>query len=59
MLSRSPIGVEAINDIALLDTVAKHKSFYYRSNTAKMEYKKCYHNLIDFELLHIMSERNN
>ena len=35
MLSRSPIGTEAIKDIALLDTVAKHKSFYYRSNAAK------------------------
>ena len=34
MLSRSPIGTEAINDITLLDTVVKHKSFYYRSNAA-------------------------
>jgi hypothetical protein len=40
MLSRSPIGAEAINDIALLDTVAKHKSFYYRSNAAKYDEAK-------------------
>jgi hypothetical protein len=40
MLSRSPIGVEAINDIALLDTVSKHKSFYYRSNAAKYDEAK-------------------
>ena len=40
MLSRSSIGVEAINDIALLDTVAKHKSFYYRSNAAKYDEAK-------------------
>jgi len=37
MLSRSPIGVEAIKDLALLDTVAKHKAFYYRSNAAKYD----------------------
>jgi len=35
MLSRSQIGKEAINDMNLLDIVAKHKSFYYRSNAAK------------------------
>ena len=40
MLSRSPVGVEAINDTALLDTVAKHKSFYYRSNAAKYDEAK-------------------
>jgi hypothetical protein len=40
MLSRSPIGVEAMKDIALLDTVAKHKSFYYRSNAAKYDEAK-------------------
>lgn len=40
MLSRSPIGAEAINDITLLDTVAKHKSFYYRSNAAKYDEAK-------------------
>jgi len=40
MLKRSPIGIEAINDIALLNTVAKHKSFYYRSNAAKYDEAK-------------------
>ena len=40
MLSRSHIGEDAINDIALLDTVAKHKSFYYRSNSAKYDEAK-------------------
>jgi hypothetical protein len=40
MLSRSPIGVEATSDITLLDTVAKHKSFYYRSNAAKYDEAK-------------------
>lgn len=40
MLSRSPIGIESINDMALLDTVAKHKSFYYRSNAAKYDEAK-------------------
>jgi len=40
MLSRSPIGEEVVNDIALLDTVAKHKSFYYRSNAAKYDKAK-------------------
>ena len=40
MLNRSPIGKEAINDIALLNTVAKHKSFYYRSNAAKYDEAK-------------------
>ena len=35
MLGRSSIGTEAIKDLALLDTVAKHKAFYYRSNAAK------------------------
>lgn len=35
MLSRSPIGVEAMKDLDLLDTVAKHKAFYYRSSAAK------------------------
>jgi len=37
MLSRSSIGKEAINDLSLLDTVAKHKAFYYRSNAAKYD----------------------
>ena len=40
MLSRSPIGVEAMKDLALLDTVAKHKAFYYRSNAAKYDEAK-------------------
>jgi len=40
MLSRSPIGVEAMQDLALLDTVAKHKAFYYRSNAAKYDEAK-------------------
>ena len=40
MLSRSPIGAEAMKDLALLDTVAKHKAFYYRSNAAKYDEAK-------------------
>jgi len=40
MLSRSPIGVEAMKDLTLLDTVAKHKAFYYRSNAAKYDEAK-------------------
>ncbi|WP_373035582.1 nucleotidyl transferase AbiEii/AbiGii toxin family protein [Sulfurimonas sp.] len=40
MLSRSSIGVEAMKDLALLDTVAKHKAFYYRSNAAKYDEAK-------------------
>jgi len=40
MLSRSSIGQEALNDLALLDTVAKHKAFYYRSNAAKYDEAK-------------------
>lgn len=40
MLSRSPIGIEAMKDLALLDTVAKHKSFYYRLNAAKYDEAK-------------------
>ncbi len=40
MLSRSPIGIEAMKDLALLDTVAKHKAFYYRSNAAKYDEAK-------------------
>jgi len=34
MLNRSTIGQE---DLELLDTVAKHKIFYYRSNAAKYD----------------------
>ena len=40
MLSRSPIGAEAMKDLTLLDTVAKHKAFYYRSNAAKYDEAK-------------------
>ncbi len=40
MLSRSPIGIEAVRDLTLLDTVAKHKAFYYRSNAAKYDEAK-------------------
>ncbi|MDQ7062414.1 MAG: nucleotidyl transferase AbiEii/AbiGii toxin family protein [Sulfurimonas sp.] len=40
MLSRSSIGAEAMKDLALLDTVAKHKVFYYRSNAAKYDEAK-------------------
>ena len=40
MLSRSPIGLEAMKDLALLETVAKHKAFYYRSNAAKYDEAK-------------------
>jgi hypothetical protein len=40
MLSRSSIGQEAMKDLSLLDTVAKHKSFYYRSNAAKYDEAK-------------------
>jgi len=40
MLSRSTIGQEALKDLKLLDTVAKHKAFYYRSNAAKYEEAK-------------------
>ena len=40
MLSRSPIGEEAVNDLALLDVVAKHKAFYYRSKMAKYDEAK-------------------
>jgi len=40
MLSGSPIGVEAVRDLTLLDTVAKHKAFYYRSNAAKYDKAK-------------------
>jgi len=40
MLSRSTIGQEALKDLELLDTVAKHKAFYYRSNAAKYEEAK-------------------
>ncbi len=40
MLSRSPIGEEAVKDVALLNTVAKHKAFYYRSNAAKYDEAK-------------------
>ena len=35
MLGRNSIGAEAMKDLALLNTVAKHKAFYYRSNAAK------------------------
>lgn len=40
ILSRSSIGVEAMKDLALLDIVAKHKAFYYRSNAAKYDEAK-------------------
>ena len=40
MISRSKIGSEAIKDIDLLNAVAKHKSFYYRSNAAKYDEAK-------------------
>jgi len=40
MLSRSSIGLEAIKDLSLLDTVARHKSFYYRSKMAKYDEAK-------------------
>jgi hypothetical protein len=40
MLSRSPIGEEALKDLVLLDTVAKHKAFYYRSKMAKYDEAK-------------------
>ena len=40
MLSRSSIGQDAINDKALLDIVAKHKAFYYRSNAARYDEAK-------------------
>jgi len=40
MLYQSPIGEDAIHDRELLDTVAKHKSFYYRSNAAKYDEAK-------------------
>jgi hypothetical protein len=35
MISRSDIGKEALKDLDLLETVARHKEFYYRSNSAK------------------------
>jgi hypothetical protein len=40
MLGRSQIGIDAMNDLALLDIVAKHKAFYYRSNAAKYDEAK-------------------
>jgi len=40
MLSRSPIGAESMKDLALLDAVATHKAFYYRSNAAKYDEAK-------------------
>ena len=40
MLSRDKIGLEAMADIGLLESVAKHKAFYYRSNAAKYDEAK-------------------
>ncbi len=34
LLSRSQIGLDAMQDLELLKTVAEHKAFYYRSNAA-------------------------
>lgn len=40
MLSRDKIGIEAMADVGLLDSVAKHKAFYYRANAAKYDEAK-------------------
>ncbi len=40
MLSRDEVGLEAMVDVGLLDIVAKHKAFYYRSNAAKYDEAK-------------------
>ena len=40
MLNRSQIGKEAIQNINLLNTVASHKAFYYRSHAAKYDEAK-------------------
>jgi hypothetical protein len=40
MLSRDKIGLEAMADMGLLESVAQHKAFYYRSNTAKYDEAK-------------------
>ena len=40
MLSRNSVGVEAIKDLALLEMVARHKAFYYRSNAANYDEAK-------------------
>lgn len=40
MIKRSKIGAEAIKDIALLEIVAEHKAFYYRSGGAKYDEAK-------------------
>lgn len=40
MLSRSDVGKEAIKDLELLEIVAKHKAFYFRSNSARYDEAK-------------------